>query len=536
MKKSMPNTPIKFIFLLICVLAFHGNSDAQTIKPTHSIETTKLFTSVKISSLVLDSFIVSQNLDSDHAASIKDFYKSRDNQYTWFMEEGLSEQAGQFWNLYEQYLNYSKDSVLFRPDLQQKWLKMTQGDSLLSKEEIQFTELQFTSLFFDFVSRAYAGTVNPSELKWHIPKKKLELHALLKKFAIGDYEDLEDWAPIGPGYFLLREKLMKLYRLNEKNKFFQISSSRRVYRPADAAPEITLVKKRLFLLGDLPALDSTHLYNNSLFEAVIRFQKRHGLVEDGLIGPAVFKHLNTPIKEKIERILVNLERMRWMPNSGTKRRVLVNIPEFKLRVYEEGRQVLNLDVVVGKAANRTVIFSDEIKHVVFSPYWNLPQSIVKNEVMPGLEHNPDYLRLHNMEIVGERNGLPTIRQKPGSSNALGKVKFIFPNRYSIYLHDTPAKTLFERNRRAFSHGCIRVRQPRELAKLLLSGKPEWSEDSITDAMNSGNEKWVALNEPVPVYITYFTAWVGDLGELNFREDIYGHDRKLARHLFESPSI
>jgi murein L,D-transpeptidase YcbB/YkuD len=141
-----------------------------------------------------------------------------------------------------------------------------------------------------------------------------------------------------------------------------------------------------------------------------------------------------------------------------------------------------------------------------------------------------------MEIVGERNGLPTIRQKPGSSNALGKVKFIFPNRYSIYLHDTPAKTLFERNRRAFSHGCIRVRQPRELAKLLLSGKPEWSEDSITDAMNSGNEKWVALNEPVPVYITYFTAWVGDLGELNFREDIYGHDRKLARHLFESPSI
>jgi murein L,D-transpeptidase YcbB/YkuD len=190
-----------------------------------------------------------------------------------------------------------------------------------------------------------------------------------------------------------------------------------------------------------------------------------------------------------------------------------------------------MDIVVGKEANRTVIFSDELKYVVFSPYWNIPRSIVRNEIVPAMNRSSSYLSRNNMEITGNSNGLPVIRQKPGKGNALGKVKFIFPNQYNIYFHDTPAKTLFSRQKRAFSHGCIRLEQPFELAKYLLRNDNEWTDNKIQTAMNQSSEKWVELEKPVPVFIVYFTSWVDQEGLLHFREDIYGHDKRMERHLF-----
>ena len=198
---------------------------------------------------------------------------------------------------------------------------------------------------------------------------------------------------------------------------------------------------------------------------------------------------------------------------------------------EDGKEMFTMRIVVGKAANRTVVFNDQLKYVVFSPYWNVPRSIVRNEILPAMNKNPGYLSRNNMEQTGTSGGLPVIRQNPGAGNALGKVKFIFPNSYNIYFHDTPAKPLFDQAKRAFSHGCIRLQEPKKLAAYLLQDQPDWTESRISAAMNAGIEKWVALEEPVAVAITYFTAWVDRAGKLNFRDDIYGHDQELAERLF-----
>ena len=189
------------------------------------------------------------------------------------------------------------------------------------------------------------------------------------------------------------------------------------------------------------------------------------------------------------------------------------------------------DIVVGKEGTNTVIFTDSLQYVVFSPYWNVPTSIVKNEIVPAINRNPNYIDRNNMEITGYNNDLPVVRQKPGGSNALGLVKFIFPNNYNIYFHDTPSKYLFEREKRAFSHGCIRVRDAEKMANYLLQYQPEWTPEKINAAMHAGEEKWVGLKTPLPVFITYFTAWVDENNLLHFRDDIYGHDKKMAEHLF-----
>ena len=203
-------------------------------------------------------------------------------------------------------------------------------------------------------------------------------------------------------------------------------------------------------------------------------------------------------------MLLNLERMKWMPEEPAKY-LLANIPEYRLHVVENGKDVLAMNVVVGKAVHRTVIFADELKYVVFSPYWNIPRSIVRNEIYPAMKRSSSYLRRKNMEVTGYSGGLPIVRQKPGSGNALGKVKFIFPNSYNIYFHDTPSRGLFNRQERAFSHGCVRVHQPFDLAAYLLKDKPEWTDEKIKAAMNRSTEKWVTLDKIVPVlhYLFYF---------------------------------
>jgi L,D-transpeptidase YcbB len=190
-----------------------------------------------------------------------------------------------------------------------------------------------------------------------------------------------------------------------------------------------------------------------------------------------------------------------------------------------------MNVVVGKEGHNTMMFNGDLNQIVFSPYWNVPPSIVKNEILPKLDANPGYLASQNMEQIGTENGLPKIRQLPGASNSLGRVKFLFPNSFNIYFHDTPAKSLFEKDKRAYSHGCIRLAEPEKLANYLLRNNPEWTPEKISEAMYSGNEKFVKLKKSVPVIITYYTAWVDDDGRLNFRDDVYAHDETALRKMF-----
>lgn len=226
--------------------------------------------------------------------------------------------------------------------------------------------------------------------------------------------------------------------------------------------------------------------------------------------------------------------MRWMPTSKEGIRIIVNIPEFVVYVDSGQSTLFQMDVVVGREGHYTTMFSGNLNQVVFSPYWNVPPSIVKKEIIPGLRRDKKYLMKRNMEIVGKGGGFPVVRQRPGKRNALGKVKFLFPNSFEIYMHDTPDKGFFNRSQRDLSHGCIRLSDATKMANFLLRNKPEWTQEKIDEAMNRGKEQYVSLKVHVPVIITYYTAWVDDNGGLHFADDIYGHDAKMATKMFVNP--
>jgi murein L,D-transpeptidase YcbB/YkuD len=281
----------------------------------------------------------------------------------------------------------------------------------------------------------------------------------------------------------------------------------------------------------MPATDSSNVFTDTLEMGVKSFQARYGFTPDGVIGAQVLKEMKVPAIVRLEQIMMNLERMRWIPQNSQGRLIIVNIPEFKLHMYDGKQKAFDMNVVVGKVGHNTMMFNGDLNQVVFSPYWNVPESIVEKEILPSLASNPGYLESQNMEQIGMNGDLPDIRQRPGPGNALGKVKFLFPNSFNIYFHDTPSKSLFEKDKRAFSHGCIRLAEPEKMANYVLRDQPEWTPERINAAMNAGTEKFVKVKDPIPVVITYYTAWVDDQGRLNFRDDIYAHDKKLAEKMF-----
>ena len=327
-------------------------------------------------------------------------------------------------------------------------------------------------------------------------------------------------------YQQLQKAVERYQKLKNRTEWPEILLPQQlVLKLNDTSGAIRAIKNRLEILGDLRRASPSDVYTAKLEDAVKSFQFRHGLEDDGLIGPSFIKTLNVPLETRINQLLINMERIRLdsIPSSG--KRIVANIPEYRLHVYEDNNKVLSMDIVVGKTTNPTIAFEDTLENIVFSPYWNVPASIVKNEILPQINKNSEYLENHNMEITGNLDGLPVIRQKPGPENSLGRVKFLFPNEHSIYFHDTPAKNLFDRKNRAFSHGCIRLSQPFELAKYLLKDQPEWPEIAITAAMDSEIETWVTLVQPVAVFIIYYTAWIDQSGNVHFRDDIYGHDKE-----------
>jgi len=320
--------------------------------------------------------------------------------------------------------------------------------------------------------------------------------------------------------------LLKYYAIEKAGNWSVIATDKKSYKLNDNAAAIAAVKKRLFITGDLAKEDTTTLFNTETQQAVKAFEKRYGLKEDGIITTAVINEMNKPIKDKLQQILINMERIRWMPVAPATDYILVNIPEYRLHVYTNGNYDWSMNVVTGSVVHNTVIFSGALKFVVFSPYWNITPAIIKAEVIPGMARNKNYLASHNMEW---NNG--AVRQLPGPKNSLGLVKFLFPNSYNIYLHDTPAKSLFGESSRAFSHGCIRLSEPKKMAQYLLRNDAAWDSVKITKAMNAGKEQYVTLKQTIPVFIGYFTAWVDRDGKLNFRDDVYGHDKKMAARLF-----
>lgn len=478
------------------------------------------------------------------SAGIRDFYARRKYQYAWFVNDSLSHAAAGFASLVNSTDAAYKEADALRTRLNELLSNghRSRADSAACDSCRTALELALTAQFFRFADKKYGGMIGKDlhELDWFIPRKKKNYDRLLDSLAAGTM-DLRAIEPIHPQYGKLKEQLKRYFALDTLVRWDVLSlGERKKIVPGDTAGVIPDIRQRLMILGDLVSgmdtivLSST-AYDSTLFHAVQRFQERHALLPDGVIGNSVIRHLNVTPAQRVRTMLINMERLRWVPEAYAPDLILVNIPEFRMHIFENGQEAWTMKVVVGNEATRTVIFSDTLSNIVFSPYWGVPQSIVKNEILPAIKKNPNYLASKGMERIGGSDANPVIRQKPGAGNALGKVKFLFPNSYSIYFHDTPSKGGFARESRAASHGCIRLSEPQRLAEYLLRNDTTWTTEKIKAAMNKSSETWVTLKEKRPVTIGYFTAWVGSDGRLNFCDDVYGHDEKLARELFFDPT-
>jgi murein L,D-transpeptidase YcbB/YkuD len=429
-----------------------------------------------------------------------------------------------------------------------------------TEAEVARFDVALTVCAMRLVSDLHIGRINPRHFAFglSVEGKKYDLpHLLHERLKSADdvAKVLDDVEPPFAGYHRARTALVRytdLARQDTRETLAVPPKSLRVGQPYEGASRL---RRLLTLVGDL-APDSTApvdpgLYDAALAEGVKRFQSRHGLDADGRLGAATLKQLDVPLSRRVRQLQLALERWRWAPVEFSTPPIVVNIPDFRLRGLDESNRVaLEMRVVVGKAMrNETPVFSDEMTYLVLRPYWNVPASIRRGEIVPAIETNRGYVASKRYEITTHdgklvmdgtvsdevlaqlKAGRLAVRQKPGPANSLGLVKLMFPNEFNVYLHDTPATTLFARSRRDFSHGCIRVEKPDELAAWVLRGDPAWPLERIREAMESGpDDVTVKLARPIPVLIVYATALADENGEVHFYEDIYGHDASLEQAL------
>jgi murein L,D-transpeptidase YcbB/YkuD len=388
--------------------------------------------------------------------------------------------------------------------------------------------------------------------------KKYHLPAILEDVLnSGDVRaGLDRLIPQTQLYRNLRQALADYTAIAGSGGWPVIPSARGLKKKADIKRYLSLLQERLVLTGDLtdpePAISSDQ--DKRFGAAVRRYQKQHGLKADGVVGPATLKEMNVPVEKRIEQIRLNLERLRWLPEQMGRRNILVNITDFSRAVFEEGRLIMDMPIVVGKHDQRTFAFSARMTHLELNPYWNIPKEIAAKEVLPEIQKDQEYLARKNIRVIEysrpqgveidpetidwskirpEKLGY-SFRQEPGPGNALGRIKFMFPNRFDIYLHDTPERHLFKRERRTFSHGCIRISRPIDLAEYLLESESGWSRAKILAEIGKGKRQIVNLSSPVGVHILYLTAWTDPQGVVQFRHDIYEGDTILFEALNKKP--
>lgn len=498
----------------------------------YSIDATTAYNNVFLDSMAMESYIESRQLsDKKIARRIRSFYNARNYQYAWFAPSGLTEQARFFWNQYDYAVTHLKDSSLVNSGFYKK------ADAYLSQEKVVFnskdsgmlqTEFGFTEHFIRYINSTYEkGYVKRKEQEKFIPIKKMYPMVMADSLLNKKHKDEKYYEDVNPMYAALKKQLGVYCNIARFGGWPEIPVIKGSLKKDASDPAIPMVKKRLQLTGEMPGKDSSAIFTDTLEQAVKKFQHSLGYKQTGILSAGLIKDMNVSADKRVQQILINMDRMRWMPQQPKGNLIIVNIPEFMLHVYDGNQSVFDMVVVVGKVGNNTMMFNGDLSYLVFSPYWNVPQSIIKNEILPAIARNPGYLERKNMERNG--NG---IRQRPGPGNALGKVKFIFPNSFNMYFHDTPSKGFFNEDKRAFSHGCIRLSEPQKMAEWLLRNEPEWTREKIVAAMNRTSEQMVKLKQPVPVFIIYYTAWVDNEGNLQFRDDVYKHDAELAAKMFD----
>jgi L,D-transpeptidase YcbB len=495
---------------------------------------------------------------SDYRASLQRFYEPSGYATAWIREAKPVPQAlsliARFRDARKQGLN-PEDYDASRWDERMLALHGSSSATVVARFDVAVSVCAMR-----YLSDLHVGRINPQHFGFElsVDRKKYDLAQFLRDRVLttSDLEAVLDRVePPFAGYRRTEQALARYIEWAGTDEGGELPNVTKPIDPGQAYLGASRLASFLRLVGDLPS-DATlpsdsQTYNGPLVDAVKRFQRRHGLDADGRLGPTTIKQLNVPLQSRVLQLQLTLERWRWLPTEFSAPPIIVNIPDFRLRALDENNQVvMDMRVVVGKAMRtQTPVFTRDMTYVVLRPYWNVPPSILRSEIVPAIKRDPSYIARKNYEVTtqdgkvvtsGEisdellaqlRAGKLAVRQKPGPSNALGLIKLIFPNEHNVYLHSTPSQSLFSRSRRDFSHGCIRVEKPAELAAWALRNNPNWTLERVQQGMKSGkDDQTVSLEKRVPVFIVYGTALAYDNGEVHFSDDIYGHDTKLAAAL------
>jgi murein L,D-transpeptidase YcbB/YkuD len=466
--------------------------------------------------------------------------------------EGLKPNDYHFSQLETALRGIRQDKVVSYPNYQS-------DDNSPNPRDLANIDLLLTDAFILYGSHLLHGRINPKtvDAAWLIEDQEQDLIEVLRTALSSNKveEALKNLMPRHPSYTSLTQALIKYREIADKGGWPTLSDGPKMEK-GEHSERVTVLRKRLAITGDLneELTNDSELFDDSLEQALRNFQRRHGLRTDGIVGQYTLAALNVPVEKRIGQIELNMERLRWLPQNLGSRYILVNVANFELYVAENNQTLMSMRVIVGKPYWNTPVFTAEMTYLVLNPHWNIPQTIFAEEKLPKIKKDPEYFSKDRIRVlkgwspkaqeidpttidwskVTEQNFNYRLRQEPGTGNPLGQIKFMFPNPYHVYLHDTPQKSLFSRTDRNLSHGCIRIEKPLDLAEYVLHLSPAWTPRKIRTAINKGATKSVGLPEPIPVYLVYFTAWVEEDSSIEFRNDIYGRDEALYQALREAP--
>ncbi len=508
------------------------------------IEATSL--SSAIAAYAAEKSFAGIRLNRAEREALSGFYAARWNQPYWMSLSGPKAFVAPFLSALRHADLYALSPADYAPALQlekEDW----RGGGPAGLARAELTLMRAALLY---ARHASAGRIKPRSISRHIdldpvaqdPARVLDImssHENPVQYLLSLHPDTSEFRA-------LREAYLE-YRNIVARGGWPVIAGGKALKLGSRGKRVLALRQYLAMSGDLPEEEPADnpLFDQALQDAVIAVQARYGVKADGVVGSGTLKQLNIPASERLEQLRVNLERRRWLPDDLGYRHVLVNQAEFKLRVFENKKEIYRSRVIIGKPGHATPEFSNTIKTIVLNPYWNVPRSIATREILPILSRNPGYLARKGMSLVSSRGRKISpysvnwnrvsrrsfnfrIRQRPGAGNALGRIKFMFPNKFSVYMHDTPSKSLFRRDKRAFSHGCVRVQDPVKFAEILMQPQFGWSKKTIAKKIATRRNRAIGLKQNIPVHLTYRTAWVGENGELHFRRDFYGRDKPLAK--------
>jgi murein L,D-transpeptidase YcbB/YkuD len=544
-----------FLFLFLALQSLHAE-DVADQEPSVAKEISAIITAKQHSYLMRSNF-------QNRAEDLETLYKMTDYELIWLgnndSEKNITDALNLLANASAQGLNPANyDTETLRRKLQSA-LKLESE----AYPQLALYDTAISISLLRFMHDLHYGRVNPLGINFKLKlrtKKSIDFPALIKlDLEQGTLSQIPQIVePILRQYHKLKQALATYRQLAANTPPLNLSIQKTL-RPGDSHPQIANLRRFLFTIGDLPEgekviPEKSSRYTGNIVEGVKKFQQRHGLSPDGIIGTGTVAALNVPLSQRVTQIELAMERLRWLPELSAGPSIVVNIPAFQLWAFDAIGQsngnIINMKVVVGRAMKtETPVMMAEMRFIDFMPYWNVPTSILRTEILPKLINSPNYLAQENMEIVtvsgGQvqalswssfeqlKQGSSRVRQRPGGKNALGRVKFIFPNENDVYMHDTPANALFSKSRRDFSHGCVRVENPEGLAEFALKNQPGWDKEAIQLAMQSTKTQRVTLKNPIPVLFFYTTSFFDQYDNLVFYPDIYGHDAVLQGVLDKS---